>query len=364
MDQLDITPAFIDIFKRINKHLDLLPFQKLLNDQNSTLTDEEKQEMKSKINESSKKVRQLNLVLDELKDQILAEIEKVQVDFEEKNRDLDALEEHLNYVRSNQFNANQKATAVLREQIVQENELNNQEGDDSFGQLNSCESDLMMPKENRNANYPTESTAIYNNPPKRPNKAASLRPPTSSIARPGSGGGGPTRKPDQFAHAPIAGKTNGSKPNGSKPNGRNDEPARKEKVKNVDNIYINYPQINYISLNEFNYIPKYMKGRLSFETCNKLVDDFNKAIECKYKFMMIPTSKYSNDELLKYTLYKNQEDDETKGLFFVTPKDLHEYSKLQISANNTKIFIQCVRHCKRIKEIRGMDRLIRYVVLN
>lgn len=357
MDNLDITPAFIDIFQRINKHLDLLPFQKLLNDQNSTLTDDEKQDLKAKINESTKKVRQLNLVLDELKDQILGEIEKVQVDFQEKNRDLDALEEHLNYVRSNQFNPNQQA--VLRERTTQEiqNELNNH-GDDSFGNplLNSCESDLMTKKENRCAsNFPTESTGIYNNLPKQPNKmtASGLRPPAGSVAKPT--GGGQTRKPSA---------DHGSKPNAKNPIGRNDEPPRKEKVKNVDNIYINYPQINYISLNEFNYIPKYMKGRLSFETCNKLVDEFNKGIETKYKFMMMPNCKYSNEELLKYTLYKNQEDDETKGLFFVTPKDLHEYSDLKISANNTKIFIQCVRHCKRIKEIRGMERLIRYVVLN
>ena len=360
MDNLDITPAFVDIFQRINKHLDLLPFQKLLNDQNSTLSDEEKQELKKKINESSKKVRQLNLVLDELKDQILAEIEHVQADYEEKNRDLDALEAHLNHVRTNQFSQGRKAGAGLIERTTQEiqNDLNHEH---SFGQsnpLNTCENDLTMRKENQYANgYPTESTGIYNLPKKGSQIAASgLRPPKSigSIAK--QGGQMAIAKPDQFNYPPV------SKPNGKI--GRNDEPSKKEKVKNVDHIYINYPQINYISLNEFNYIPKYMKGRLSFETCNKLVDEFNKAIELKYKFMMIPNSKYSNEELLKYTIYKNQEDDETKGLFFVTPKDLHEYSDLKISANNTKIFIQCVRHCKRIKEIRGMDRLIRYVVLN
>lgn len=350
MDNLDITPAFIDIFKRINKHLDLLPFQKLLNDQNSTLTDEEKQELKNKIAESSKKARQLNLVLDELKDQILSEIENVQADYDEKNRDLDSLEAHLNYVRSNQF----AQKALLKERATQEieDELNNH--DDSFGQSNPLDEGELLRKENRYTNYPTESTSIYNLP-KKPNQIASsgLRPPKQSNTKHSE----QARKPEQFNYPPIAKLKN--------PAVRNDEPPpRKEKVKNVDNIYINFPQINYISLNEFNFIPKYMKGRLSFETCNKLVDDFNKAIETKYKFMMVPNSKYSNEELLKYTLYKNQEDDETKGLFFVTPKDLHDYSDLKISANNTKIFIQCVRHCKRIKEIRGMDRLIRYVVLN
>ena len=378
MDNLDITPAFIDTFRRINKHLDLLPFQKLLNDQNSTLDNGEKLDLKNKINESAKKVRQLNLVLDELKDQILGEIEKVQHDFEERNRDLDALEAHLNYVRTNRFNQNQaiNKTAVLRERTQEmHNELNNQVKNDSFNQVNNNEltEDILIKKDQLTANQ-FESNHKFSNLPKKsclkiPNLASSnLRQPKqnsgsqlNSVLKSSQ-----LKKPllvDEFKYNSIN-KLSLNK-NAFKNEIKNDKQAgKKEKTKNVDNIYINYPQINYISLSEFNYIPKYMRGRLSFETCNRLVDEFNKTIEIKYKFMMTPTGKYSNEELIKYTLYKNQEDEETKGLFFVSPKDLHDYSDLKISMNNTKIFIQCVRHCKRIKEIRGIDKLIRYVVLN
>lgn len=398
MENLDITPAFIDIFRRLNKHLDLLPFQKLLNEQNSTLTDEEKVDLKNKINESFKKVRQLNLVLDELKDQILDEIEKVQADYEEKNRDLDALENHLNYVKSNQFNTqlnqqvnvnqiqqtnvnqvqnNQKPivnkTVVFRERTQEiHNEMNN--SNDSFNQSDEddeIDKELMMLMRNENPNrlvhnQKLESINKHSNLPKK----SSLKMPSSNLE--------PKQNSGSQLNSVIKGINQTKKlssVDGIKQNNKNlikidklqqqqQQQPKKEKIKNSDNIYINYPQINYISLSEFNYIPNYMRGRMSFETCNKFVDEFNKAVETKYKFMMISNSKYSNEELIKYTLYKNQEDDETKGLFFVTPKDLHELSDLKISMNNTKIFIQCVRHCKRIKEIRGTDKLIRYVILN
>lgn len=359
MDNLDITPAFIDIFNRINKHLDLLPFQKLLNDQNSTLTDDEKQELKTKIKESAKKVRQLNLVLDELKDQLVNEIEKVNKDFDEKNLELDALEDHLNYVKSNQFNKTKTSTAIVKPQDL-DNDLT--DFNDLYG--NQLDEIDQMKKENMNRFINQQSSIkpiTMNGNSNLPKK--SIRKPTSHLKQPNSclrtndmninDDQLMFNKPNQIYQS-----------NHKKFQQQQQQQPKKEKIKNADMIYINYPQINYISLNEFNYIPQYMRGRLSFETCNKLVDDFNKALETKYKFMMIPNNKYSNDELTKYTLYKNQENDETRGLFFVTPKDLHEYSDLKISMNNTKIFIQCVRHCKRIKEIRGIDRLVRYVVLS
>lgn len=362
MDNLDITPAFVDIFARINKHLDLLPFQKLLNDQNSTLTDVEKEEMKNRINESSKKVRQLNLVLDELKDQLVDELEKVQNDYEGKNCELYALEEHLNYVRLNQFNQNR--TSVLKAPKSQDRFDHDLEYDlDDVDQ---------MKKENMNRfmNQKQES-AVPNSAQNLPKK--SLKKPASQLKQPNSQfartNGYSSIKCSSMIKKPACSDDRQSNQQGnnqqSNPQFRNQlnkQPPKKER--NVDNIYINFPQINYISLSEFNYIPKYMRGRLSFETCNKLVDEFNKAIETKYKFMMIPTTKYTSDQLIKYTLYKSQEDDETRGLFFVTPKDLHDFSELKISMNNTKIFVQCVRHCKRIKEIRGIEKLIRYVVLN
>lgn len=385
MDNLDITPAFIDIFQRINKHLDLLPFQKVLNDQNSTLTDEHKLELKNKIKESAKKVRQLNLVLDELKDQLVREIETVQIDYEEKNRDLDALEEHLNHIRTNQF-ANQQKINVLRERTQELNNginhvntelvnlrMNSEDTDQVDGEFNLDDDQTYFKKENR-FHVDQESTRKLNinyNPPKKivkqPISSVFKAPRPQSATRDNSLKNSLIKKPlpvDRFNQLSSVNKQSNRNSKLAQSNDHHLQQPKKEKVKNVDNIYINYPQINYISLSEFNYIPKYMRGRLGFEACNRLVDEFNKSIETKYKFMMMPTSKYTNEELIKYTLYKNQEDDETRGLFFVTPKDLHDYSDLKISMNNTKIFIQCVRHCKRIKEIRGIDKLIRYVVLN
>lgn len=109
------------------------------------------------------------------------------------------------------------------------------------------------------------------------------------------------------------------------------------------------------------YTYRYQRQRLSYEAVNTGVADFNRAVGAKYRLMSAPT-KTSEQEIKKYQLYKSQENQDTEGEFFVTGSDLKELSDLK-GDNKTKIILTCLRHTKRIKEIRGPVTLIRYAVV-
>jgi len=137
------------------------------------------------------------------------------------------------------------------------------------------------------------------------------------------------------------------------------------KKKNCDQeVYknVSIPIVEYITVDEFNDIPKYMKGRLTYESLNKSVNDFNQTIESKYQFLATHSSKYSEADMKRYQVYKSQENAESSGEYFCTAQDLKLYSDLKAD-NTTKIVLTCLRHCKRIKEIRGPAKLIRYAII-
>ena len=60
------------------------------------------------------------------------------------------------------------------------------------------------------------------------------------------------------------------------------EPKNKEKQKPSN---ISVPKVRYLTLQEFENIPKYMKGRWSYDGINNSIDEFNMAHEKKYTFL-------------------------------------------------------------------------------
>ncbi|RWS31672.1 spindle and kinetochore-associated protein 1-like protein [Leptotrombidium deliense] len=80
-----------------------------------------------------------------------------------------------------------------------------------------------------------------------------------------------------------------------------------------EEIYKNWPSVSFLTTDEFESIPKYMRGRVTYEMINGAVTDFNRAIADKYKLMSTHSSKYSEEELKKYQLYKSQESADTVG---------------------------------------------------
>ena len=45
------------------------------------------------------------------------------------------------------------------------------------------------------------------------------------------------------------------------------------------------PKVSYLTVQEFQSVPKYMKGRFTYDTFNQVVDEFNNALETKYEFL-------------------------------------------------------------------------------
>ncbi|XP_054167205.1 spindle and kinetochore-associated protein 1-like [Oppia nitens] len=123
------------------------------------------------------------------------------------------------------------------------------------------------------------------------------------------------------------------------------------------------PNISFITTEEFESIPQYILGRLSYEVMNRTVADFNRTIAAKYKIIANYSTKYSDEDMRRYSHFKEQENSETDGEFFCTINDLKDFSDLKVELTIRKT-LTCLRHCKRIKEIRGNpSKLIRYAIV-
>jgi len=54
------------------------------------------------------------------------------------------------------------------------------------------------------------------------------------------------------------------------------------------------PKLRYISLDDFSRVPKYMKGRLSYDAVNQAIEDFNSAVRVRYDFLSKGFQAYSS----------------------------------------------------------------------
>lgn len=128
--------------------------------------------------------------------------------------------------------------------------------------------------------------------------------------------------------------------------------------------------ITHISPQEFDSLPKYLKGRLTVAKINSLVDDFNKFISEKYTLLARSNpAKLSLDQRQKYLEWKNSETEDTFGKFFITEADLK--AKSSSSTNNgfkfdqvTRNILTILRQIGRIKENRSSGGIIRYIINN
>lgn len=119
--------------------------------------------------------------------------------------------------------------------------------------------------------------------------------------------------------------------------------------------------VNYLTLAEFESIPKYMKGRVQYDTLKTAVDDLNSAMETKYTFLARTFANMSSlSEKKRYKLFRSQESKATtKGVHFVTADDLKDCSVLR-SETNRRTLLTILRHLKKTREIRGPGSIVRY----
>ncbi|XP_072920180.1 SKA complex subunit 1 isoform X1 [Hemitrygon akajei] len=134
------------------------------------------------------------------------------------------------------------------------------------------------------------------------------------------------------------------------------EPAKKS-VKSKYSVR----EIEYLLMEEFNHVPGYMKGRMTYDQINAVIDELNTAVRAKYKILNQPLKSMSNITRNQYNTFKEQETKETKGQSFFVEADIKDFTRLKVDKKLNGIF-NILRHCHRIREVRG-NHLVRYVLL-
>ncbi|XP_055925688.1 spindle and kinetochore-associated protein 1-like [Argiope bruennichi] len=121
-------------------------------------------------------------------------------------------------------------------------------------------------------------------------------------------------------------------------------------------------RMKFVTVQEFENVPKYLKGRFKYEQVNKFVEEFNHALEGKYKLLFMSRKELKPPQLKIWQKLKSQENAETKGLFFCTTEDLKDYGNIKLDKASLNI-MTILRHCGKVKEIRGPGPITRYTVV-
>lgn len=124
---------------------------------------------------------------------------------------------------------------------------------------------------------------------------------------------------------------------------------------------ISFPRMDFIMQDEFTSVPKYMKGRISYEQLNSMVEVINETIRKKYLLMTKPKNQIGEKKMKTYMKYKEQETKDTKGYYFFTTEDLIKFCSIK-NDGSVRNRLTMLRHCNRLKEIRG-GGLTRYALL-
>ncbi|NXB07687.1 SKA1 protein, partial [Cnemophilus loriae] len=115
-----------------------------------------------------------------------------------------------------------------------------------------------------------------------------------------------------------------------------------------------------ITTEEFESVPAYMKGRITYDQVNAVVQQMNKAVVGKYKILYQPLKSMSAPVRNLYHRFMEEETKDTRGVFFIVEADIKEFTQLKLDKRFHSI-LSILRHCQRVREIRGSG-LIRYVI--
>ncbi|XP_065181014.1 spindle and kinetochore-associated protein 1-like [Sycon ciliatum] len=120
------------------------------------------------------------------------------------------------------------------------------------------------------------------------------------------------------------------------------------------------PALTYITLAEFNDVPKYIRGRLAYDSVNMAVECLNQAYSFKYQLIAVPKSQLTDAEIKKRKAYRAQEMKDVEGKHFITDHDIRTTTSFKVDTQGRAI-IALLRHCKRLKEVHG-GGFTRYVI--
>ncbi|XP_021005979.1 spindle and kinetochore-associated protein 1 [Mus caroli] len=119
-------------------------------------------------------------------------------------------------------------------------------------------------------------------------------------------------------------------------------------------------EMQFITMDEFNDVPAYMKSRLTYCQINDIIKEINKAVVSKYKIMHQPKASMSSVKRNLYQRFINEETKDTKGHHFIVEADIKEFTALKVD-KRFYVIMHILRHCHRLSEVRG-GGLTRYVI--
>ncbi|XP_054843136.1 spindle and kinetochore-associated protein 1 isoform X2 [Eublepharis macularius] len=136
------------------------------------------------------------------------------------------------------------------------------------------------------------------------------------------------------------------------------EPGRPKKPGKESKHHVK--EAPFITVEEFESVPAYMRGRLSYNQVNAVIQEINKAVASKYKIMRQSAKTMSSAVRNLYFRFQEEETKDTKGEFFIVEADIEEFTQLKADKRFHSI-LTILRHCQRVREIRG-SRLVRYAI--
>ncbi|XP_056138502.1 spindle and kinetochore-associated protein 1 [Lampris incognitus] len=136
-------------------------------------------------------------------------------------------------------------------------------------------------------------------------------------------------------------------------------PVQQRKVNKTDKNHIK--EMEPITMPEFEGIPQYMKGRVTYDQLNAAVHIINAAVTAKYKIVHHHAKGLNNSARVLKQRFKDEETKDTKGHFFVVEDDIHNFTQTKVD-KRFQAMLNMLRHCQRLRELRG-GGLTRYVLV-
>ena len=120
---------------------------------------------------------------------------------------------------------------------------------------------------------------------------------------------------------------------------------------------MNEPQIEPVSSEEFDAVPRYLKGRLNLDRINAFISSLAMLFSEKYVILKGNPARLPPDSRNRYYQWREEENTEVQGQFFISENDLKKgigkgASGIKTDPANRSI-IAILRHTGRLREVRG-----------
>lgn len=115
------------------------------------------------------------------------------------------------------------------------------------------------------------------------------------------------------------------------------------------------PVITSVSQEELDAAPQYVKGRLTIEKIDGVVNSLNSIVTSKYTLLARPYRDLNSAEITQWQDFRENECDETNGKDFLTDTEIKGFGNYRLDAT-AKSVINVLRHVGSLKEVRGKNR--------